>query len=81
MPEETNSVRVTNAAIYAQLLDLQKTQIQIVAEMRNLANVPSKVAEIDTRLAKVELVSKLMYTAITASVGAIAVALIGVTNV
>lgn len=80
MAEETNSVRITNAQVYAKLLEVSDVQIEMIAELRGLKHLPSKVAEMDNRLGKVELIGKLVYTTYGAVIGAIAVAMIGVVN-
>lgn len=80
MADETNSVRITNAQVYAKLIEVSDVQIQMVAELRGLKYLPSKVAEIDNRLSKVELIAKLVYTSYGAVLGAVAVAMIGLLN-
>ena len=77
MSEETNSVRITNAQVYAKLIEVSDVQIQMVAELRGLTHLPGKVAEMDTRLSKVELIAKLVYGVYGAVIGAVAVAMIG----
>lgn len=77
MADETNSIRITNAQVYAKLIEVSDVQIQIVAELRGLTHLPGKVAEIDNRLSKVELIAKLVYGVYGAVIGAVAVAMIG----
>ena len=76
MAEETNSVRITNAQVYEKLMEINSVQIEMLADLRNMKNLPEKVAEMDNRLAKVELIAKLVYTVYGAVIGAIAVALV-----
>lgn len=78
MPDETTSVRITNAQVYEKLLEINDVQIEMVAELRGLKYLPGKVSEIDNRLSKVELIAKLVYGVYGAVIGAIAVAMIGV---
>ena len=80
MAEETNSVRITNAQVYAKLIEVSDVQIQMVAELRGLKYLPNKVAEIDNRLSKVELIAKLVYATYGAVIGAVSVAMIGLLN-
>ena len=80
MAEETNSVRITNAQVYAKLIEVSDVQIEMVAELRGLKFLPSKVAEMDNRLSKVELIAKLVYTTYGAVIGAVSVAMIGLMN-
>jgi hypothetical protein len=74
--DETSSVRITNAQVYAKLIEVSDVQIQMVAELRGLTHLPGKVAEMDTRLSKVELIAKLVYAVYGAVIGAVAVALV-----
>lgn len=55
-------------------------QIQMVAELRGLTHLPGKVAEMDNRLGKVELIAKLVYTTYGAVIGAVSMAVIGLLN-
>ena len=80
MADETNSVRITNAQVYAKLLEVSDVQIEMIAELRGLKHLPAKVAEIDNRLSKVELIGRLVYTTYGAVIGAVAVAMIGLLN-
>lgn len=81
MNEETNSVRITNAQVYAKLIEVSDVQIQMVSELRGMKFLPAKVAELDNRLGKVELIAKLFYGFYGMVLGAVAVATIGVINV
>jgi hypothetical protein len=76
MAEETGGVRITQAAVYEKLLEMQSIQIEMVAEIRGLKHLPNKVAEIDNRLSKVELIAKLVYGVYGAIISAVAVTLI-----
>jgi hypothetical protein len=76
LSDETNSVRITNAQVYAKLIEVSDVQIQMVAELKGLTHLPGKVAEMDTRLSKVELIAKLVYAVYGAVIGAVAVALV-----
>lgn len=75
MAEETTGVRITQAQVYEKLLEINSVQIEMVAEIRGLKHLPEKVAELDNRLGKVELIAKLVYSVYGAVIGAIAVAL------
>ena len=81
MTDETqSSVRITNLQVYEKLLEVSNVQIEMVAELRGLKYLPQKVAEIDNRLSKVELVAKLVCGVYGAVLGAMAVAFIGMLN-
>jgi hypothetical protein len=72
MADETNSVRITNAQVYAKLLEVSDVQIQMVAELKGLTHLPEKVSELDNRLGKVELIAKLVYGVYGAVITAVA---------
>lgn len=74
MAEETSGVRITQAQVYEKLLEINSVQIEMVAEIRGLKHLPQKVAELDNRLGKVELISKLVYGVYGAVITAIALA-------
>ena len=67
--------------MYEKLLEVSNVQIEMVAELRGLKYLPQKVAEIDNRLSKVELVARLVYGVYGAVLGAIAVAMVGMLSV
>ena len=81
MAEENSSIRITNYQVYEKLLEVSNVQIEMVAELRGLKYLPQKVAEIDNRLSKVELVARLVYGVYGAVLGAIAVAMVGMLSV
>lgn len=74
MAEESTGVRITQAQIYEKLVEINAVQIEMVAEIRGLKHLPEKVAELDNRLGKVELISKLVYGVYGAVITAIALA-------
>lgn len=80
MPEETTSVRITNAQVYEKLMEVNAVQIEMVAELRGLKYLPAKVSEIDSRLGKVELIARLVYGVYGAMLGAVAVGLVSLLN-
>ena len=63
--------------MYEKLLEVSNVQIEMVAELRGLKYLPQKVAEIDNRLSKVELIARLVYGVYGATLGAVAIALVG----
>ena len=77
MAEENSSIRITNYQVYEKLLEVSNVQIEMVAELRGLKYLPQKVAEIDNRLSKVELIARLVYGVYGAILGAVAIALVG----
>ena len=80
MAEESSSIRITNYQVYEKLLEVSNVQIEMVAELRGLKYLPQKVADIDNRLAKVELIARLVYGVYGATLGAMAVGLVSLLN-
>ena len=81
MAEETNSsVRITNAQVYEKLIEVSNVQIEMVVELRGLKYLPGKVSNMETRLAKVELIARLVYGVYGATLGAVAVGLVSLLN-
>ena len=80
MAEESASIRITNYQVYEKLLEVSNVQIEMVAELRGLKYLPQKVAEIDNRLSKVELVARLVYGVYGTTLGAVAVGLVSLLN-
>ena len=81
MAEETNSsIRITNAQVYEKLIEVSNVQIEMVVELRGLKYLPNKVADIENRLSKVELIARLVYGVYGATLGAVAVGLVSLLN-
>ncbi len=77
MSDETHSsVRITNAQVYEKLIEVSNVQIEMVVELRGLKYLPGKVADIENRLSKVELIARLVYGVYGATLGAVAVGLV-----
>jgi len=76
MAEEGTSVRITNLQVYEKLMEVNENQIKMFAELRGLKYLPSKVADMENRLSKVELIARLVYSVYGATLGAVAVALV-----
>lgn len=61
MAEESNTVRITNAQVYAELLEVKAIQIEAVTELRNMKNLPDKVSAIEQELARLKVIAGLAY--------------------
>ena len=66
MAEETNSVRITNAQVYAEVMELKAIQIEAVTELRGMKNLPDKVAAIEQELARLKVIAGLAYSVFAA---------------
>ena len=81
MADETHSsVRITNVQVYEKLMEVNENQIEMFAELRGLKYLPEKVANMETRLSKVELIARLVYGVYGATLGAVAVGLVILLN-
>tara|TARA_R110000796_G_scaffold167086_2_gene283928 strand:+ start:317 stop:565 length:249 start_codon:yes stop_codon:yes gene_type:complete len=75
--EHSTSVRITNVQVYEKLMEVNENQIEMFAELRGLKYLPNKVADMENRLSKVELVARLVYGVYGAMLGAVGIALVG----
>lgn len=75
MPEETTSVRITQKDIYEKLLELQSIQIEIVADIKNLKDLPNRMNKVEQRLARFEWIEKLAFSALGAGLSGFIAAL------
>jgi len=66
MAEETNSVRITNSQVYAELLEVKAIQIEAVTELRGMKNLPEKVSAIEQELARLKVIAGLAYAVFAA---------------
>lgn len=64
MADETTSVRITQAQIYEKLLEINAVQIEMVAELKGLKDIPARMNSVEQKLARMEWVEKLAFTAL-----------------
>lgn len=67
MADETNSVRITQNAIYAKQLEHGETLIKILQKLDNLETVPDRLREVELTLARLAWVERIAYTALSAA--------------
>jgi len=77
MAEETNSVRITQKDIYEKLLEVQAIQIEIVADIKNLKDLPNRMNRVEQRLARFEWIEKLVFSALGAGIAGFIAAIYG----
>lgn len=76
MPEEqTGSVRITQRDIYEKLVELQAVQIEIVADIKNLKDLPVRMNNVEQKLARFEWIEKLAFSALGAGLAGFIAAL------
>jgi hypothetical protein len=61
MAEETNSVRITNAQVYEKLMEINAVQIEMVAELRNMKNLPDRISNVEQDIARLKVIAGLAY--------------------
>jgi hypothetical protein len=76
MADETNSVRITNAQVYAELLEVKAIQIEAVTELRGMKNLPDKVSAIEQELARLKVIAGLAYGAFAAILAGVIAAIL-----
>ena len=86
MPDETNatSVRITNAQVYAEVMELKAIQIELVTEFRQIKDLPQQVRqiredmhEVREEVASMRWVPKVALGALGAGIGAFLTAIFG----
>lgn len=75
MAEETNGVRITQRDIYEKLVELQSVQIEIVADIKNLKDLPARMNRVEQKLARFEWIEKLSFSALGAGLSGFVAAL------
>lgn len=66
MADETNGVRITQRDIYEKLVELQAVQIELVADIKNLKDLPNRMNRVEQKLARFEWIEKLSFSALGA---------------
>ena len=77
MADETTSVRITQKDIYEKLLELQSIQIEIIADIKNLRDLPNRMNRVEQKLARFEWIEKLVFSALGAGVAGFIAAIYG----
>lgn len=73
--EQTGSVRITQRDIYEKLVELQAVQIEIVADIKNLKDLPNRMNAVEQKLARFEWIEKLAFSALGAGLSGFIAAL------
>jgi hypothetical protein len=76
MADETNSVRITNAQVYAELLEVKAIQIEAVTELRGMKNLPDRVAAVEQDIARLKVIAGLAYAVFGAVLTGVVAALL-----
>ena len=76
MADETNSVRITNAQVYAEVMELKAIQIEAITELRGMKSLPDKVASIEQEIARLKVIAGLAYAVFGAVLTGVVAALL-----
>jgi hypothetical protein len=74
--DQTGGIRITNAQVYAELLEVKAIQIEAVTELRGMKNLPDKVAAIENELARLKVIAGLSYAVFAAVLTAVTVTIV-----
>lgn len=77
MADETNGVRITQRDIYEKLIELQAVQIELVADIKALKDLPNRVNQLEQKLARFEWIEKLSFSALGAGLSGFVAAMWG----
>lgn len=75
MAEETTGVRITQRDIYEKLIELQAVQIELVADIKNLKDLPARMNAVEQKLARFEWIERLAFSALGAGLAGFIAAL------
>ena len=75
MADETTGVRITQRDIYEKLIELQAVQIELVADIKALKDLPNRVNQLEQKLARFEWIEKLAFSALGAGLSGFIAAL------
>lgn len=77
MADETHGVRITQRDIYEKLVELQAVQIELVADIKNLKDLPNRMNRVEQKLARFEWIEKLSFSALGAGLSGFVAAIWG----
>lgn len=75
MADESTGVRITQRDIYEKLIELQAVQIELVADIKALKDLPARVNQLEQKLARFEWIEKLAFSALGAGLSGFIAAL------
>ena len=75
MADEATGVRITQRDIYEKLIEINSVQIELVAEIKNLKDLPQRMNAVEQRLARFEWIERLAFSALGAGLSGFVAAL------
>lgn len=66
MPDqpEPNVAKITNQMMYAKLVEVSEAQVEMLAELRHLKDVPERLRAVELAQARAEWLEKIAFTAL-----------------
>ena len=75
MADETTSVRITQRDIYEKLIEINAVQIEMVADIKALKDLPARMNKVEQSIARFEWIEKLAFVGIGAGLSGFVAAL------
>ena len=75
MAEETTGVRITQRDIYEKLIEINAVQIEMVADIKALKDLPARMNKVEQSIARFEWIEKLAFVGIGAGLSGFVAAL------
>lgn len=69
-------MRITQAQVYEKLLELQAIQIEMVAELRGMRDLPKRMNSAEQKLARFEWIEKIAYLGLGSGISALVMAIV-----
>ena len=75
MADETTGVRITQRDIYEKLIEINAVQIEMVADIKALKDLPARMNKVEQSIARFEWIEKLAFVGIGAGLSGFVAAL------
>ena len=75
MADETTGVRITQRDIYEKLIEINAVQIEMVADIKALKDLPARMNKVEQSIARFEWIEKLAFSALGAGLSGFIAAL------
>jgi hypothetical protein len=67
-PGDSGSVRITNQMMYTKLVELSEKQIEILAELHGLKDLPERLRLVELAQARTAWIEKIAFTALGSAI-------------
>lgn len=75
MADEQTGIRITQRDIYEKLIEINQVQIEMVAEIKGLRDLPQRMNAVEQKLARFEWIERLAFSALGAGLSGFVAAL------